>query len=49
LYQSKVKTEEEEELVPETPYLTHYLSKLFFYKNNLNYLSRVSILSKTGF
>lgn len=49
IYQSQIKTEEEEEFIPESPYTAHYLNKLFFFKNNLNYLSSINTFSKTVF
>lgn len=49
LYQSHIVLEEEEEEIPETPYLTHYLNKLFFLKNNFNYFYKINTLSRTSF
>lgn len=49
IYQSQVKTEEEDEFISESLYTAHYLNKLFFFKNNLNYLSPINAFSKTVF
>lgn len=49
LYQPHIHVEEEDEELPETPYLPHYLNKLFFLKNNFNYFSQLNVLTKTFF